>query len=716
MRTKKMLSAMLALGIFCGLFVSCSSNKADKMEYYKPDGVYKKISLSIPETFTPSVVDDIGAQETEDEVILCGKLSDNIAFLHIDKESNKTTAFSTNLSGFPMAFCALDNGYALLTKDGKQSEIFIKLLLLSENMEVYGEADLPGYYFNDESICRMWYSDGNFYIASEGSDSLISVSESDMASKTVHLSGKIINTERSPDSTVYVLTESSIGVRKLWTVESNTLREIHSETDWRGVPSNRFFLYDSKIYYISKAGMAEYGTGSLILDFVNSGLVYSNVVSLHVSDVNTLYCLYRSPLTKEYELYRMEKMSDEMIPAKKLIEVTYMESGKSFVELAVTMFNAISEEYYAVCDIRSYASNDVNATINEFEKSIVKNDIGDVLVFTNEEYIQTYSDVFLDLSHFTDTAEYFDCVTDSLKSDEKFYALSPYFIANTLVGRRDYLPSGEWTIAAFLSASDSIKDGYILNVNSRSFMQEIILMNRLEDYIDGTKNTFNSPEFASLLEYLGSFPEENQVNLKSRDTAYMSGECLLKNTSISAVNLYLEEKMRFGVLEKDKLFYIGYPNDSGTGTVSMNFGELFAVNRTSAVKDGAWEFINFVMNSSDLILNAAGHSQIPSSKAVFWDWIAYEGALPYVLNPTTFEAMPLQDNNPENYPVVTIDEKFKNEYYKMIDSLTACSTVPSAIKEIVNEEISAYYAGLHSAEETGKYIWSRVSLYLNENE
>ena len=78
--------------------------------------------------------------------------------------------------------------------------------------------------------------------------------------------------------------------------------------------------------------------------------------------------------------------------------------------------------------------------------------------------------------------------------------------------------------------------------------------------------------------------------------------------------------------------------------------------------------------------------------------------------------MPLQDNNSENYPVVTIDEEFKNEYYKMIDSLTACSTVPAAIKEIVNEEISAYYAGLHSAEETGRYISGRVSLYLNENE
>ena len=58
MRTNRILSAMLALVMFCGLFVSCASNKSDKTEFYKPDGVYQKISLSIPEAFTPSV-DDI---------------------------------------------------------------------------------------------------------------------------------------------------------------------------------------------------------------------------------------------------------------------------------------------------------------------------------------------------------------------------------------------------------------------------------------------------------------------------------------------------------------------------------------------------------------------------------------------------------------------------------------------------------------------------------
>lgn len=195
----------------------------------------------------------------------------------------------------------------------------------------------------------------------------------------------------------------------------------------------------------------------------------------------------------------------------------------------------------------------------------------------------------------------------------------------------------------------------------------------------------------------------------------MDGTCLLRNTSISSLNIYLEEQMRFGVLEEGELSYIGYPNNSGSGTVSVGFGEFFAVNRTSAMADGAWEFIDFVMNSSDLILQEAGHSQIPSSKAVFRDWIAYEGANPYVCDKRTFTAVPLQKEYEGDLPVAVIDEEFRNAYYEMIASLRACNVVPAEIREIAEEEVSAFYAGLCSAEETGKNISSRVSLYLNEN-
>ena len=713
---KKLIITILITGMLSNLFASCTSNKADETMYYKPDGVYEKFSINLTEIFTPSVVYDIAIEETEDELVLCGKSSDSIAFLHINKNSNDARVHATDFVGLPLSFCTTADGYALLIKETMQSEILVKLLFLSETMEVSGEKILSDYYFPEESPCRMWYSDGTICIATQNTDTILSVSETDMESTSIPLSGTIVNVEQTQDNTISILTESNIGLRKLWTVEHGTLRELHSEMDWRNIPSDRIFSYENEIYYISKAGLVRYGESTASLDFVNSGLVYANIQSLCVSDRETVFCLYRSPLTKEYELYRMEKMPEERIPEKKLIEVTYMESGKSFVELAVTTFNAISEEYYVICDVRGGNSEeDITVLLGEFEKAILKNDIGDVIVFSDEEYIQTYSDIFWDLSESIDTSEYFDCVMDSLMVQEKLYALSPYFIVNTLVGRYENLPVDEWTIENFLSISETLEDGYILSVNSRSYMQEILLMNRLGDYIDGTENTFNSPEFVSLLEYLASFPEENRVNLHSRDTAYMQGKCLLRNASISTINQYLEEKMRFGVLEEGKLFYIGYPNDSGTGTVSVNFGELFAVSHSSSVKDGALEFLQFIMNSSDLIVNAAGHSQIPSSKTVFWDWISYEGALPYVCNPQTFEAMPLQYNNPENYPVVTIDEEFQNEYYEMIDSLTACSVVPVVIKEIVNEEISAFYAGIHSAEETGSYISSRVSLYLHEN-
>ena len=132
---KKLIITILITGMLSNLFASCTSNKADETMYYKPDGVYEKFSINLTETFTPSVVYDIAIEETEDELVLCGKSSDSIAFLHINKNSSDTRVHATDFDGLPLSLCTTADGYALLIKETIQSEILVKLLFLSETME-----------------------------------------------------------------------------------------------------------------------------------------------------------------------------------------------------------------------------------------------------------------------------------------------------------------------------------------------------------------------------------------------------------------------------------------------------------------------------------------------------------------------------------------------------------------------------------------------------
>ena len=147
----------------------------------------------------------------------------------------------------------------------------------------------------------------------------------------------------------------------------------------------------------------------------------------------------------------------------------------------------------------------------------------------------------------------------------------------------------------------------------------------------------------------------------------------------------------------------------------MNLDFYFSVNRNSPAVQGALEFIDFLMNSSDLLIEAAGHSYMPSSKSVFTEWLDYEGAYPYVCHYPSMTAIPKQDTSAdENYPVVAIDDQFKNKYYTLIDSLTVGDSVPIMVTEIVKEELSAFYARIHTAEETAEMISNRVALFLGE--
>ncbi|MBO5127909.1 MAG: hypothetical protein J6D10_10105, partial [Clostridia bacterium] len=106
---------------------------------------------------------------------------------------------------------------------------------------------------------------------------------------------------------------------------------------------------------------------------------------------------------------------------------------------------------------------------------------------------------------------------------------------------------------------------------------------------------------------------------------------------------------------------------------------------------------------------------MPSSKSVFSEWLDYEGEYSYLCHYSSMTAIPEQNTTAsENYPVVVIDDQFKSMYYELIDSLSAGSTVPAVVTEIVKEELSAFYAGIHTAGETAEMISNRVALFLGE--
>lgn len=716
MRYRRIFAIFLLCPAILMLFTACGTGQKNGITMYKPEGVYEKEEIPFTENFHPAMSYDCGIQIHGDTVYLCGKSSEHISIFYTNLNTGDTSLVDTGITGIPFGFCVTDTGYSIVVMDTADYVTITTMYSVSADGTVLDTAALSNTWYAEESDPFMWYSDGTVYMTSENSGTLVRGNLAEMTVVSEPLPNSVVSVSYDTGGKAYLLL-AGLGTRNLYTIENDILTEIHQDINFRSVFSDHVFVLNDEIYYYDSDGIKKHGENKAILDFIDSGLVNTNIEALTIKDMDDVFCLYRSPLTQELIFYRMNKKEEENIRDKIQIEVTFAENGKSFVQLAASIFNAVSDEYHVVCDIhRSYGSENYDTLLNQFEKAILKGDVGDIIVYSDKEFLQKYSSIFLNMTEYVNQEEYFHCVMDSLKVNDAVYAMSPYFTVNTLVGLKENLPAGgEWTTKTFLEMSNTPEGTYLLSVNSRSYMQEILLMNRLGDYISGAENTFDSDEFIALLEHLKTYPEENQLHIRSADNAFMNRTCILRNTTLSSLNIYIEEKMRFGVLDEGELCCIGFPNDSGNGIADVNLDFCFSINRNSPAVQGALEFIDFLMNSSDLLLSTTSHSYMPTSKEVFVDWLDEEGKYPYVCYLQSMTAVPEPDiSMDKEYPVVVIDDQFKNAYYELIDSLRAGSTVQAAVTEIVKEELSAFYAGIHTAGETAEMISSRVALYMNE--
>ena len=569
MRYRKIFTIFFLCPAVLMLFTACGTGQKNGITMYRPEGVYEKEEIPFAEDFHPAMSYDCGIQIHNDTVYLCGKSSEHISIFCTNLNTGETSLVDTGITGIPFGFCVTDTGYGIVVMNTADYVTNTTMYSITADGTVLDTAVLSNTWYAEESDPFVWYSDGTVYLTSENSGTLVRVNLTDMTVVPESLPDSVVSVTYDPDGKAHLLL-SGLGTRNLYTIENGGFTEVYPDINFRAVFSDHVFVLNNEIYCYDSDGIKKHGETGAILDFIDSGLVYTNIEALTIKDIDDVFCLYRSPLTEELFFYRMNKAEEETIREKIQIKVTFAENGKSFVQLAASMFNAVSEEYHVVCDIhRSYGSEDYDALLNQFEKAILKGDVGDIIVYSDEEFLRKYTSAFLDLTGYVNPNQYFRCVMDSMKVDDVVYAMSPYFTVHTLVGSEEFFPAGmEWTTSGFIALSENLPaETHLLSVNSRSYMQEILLMNRLSDYIIGTENTFASDEFVSLLEHLKTYPEENQLHIRSADNAFQSGKCLLRNTDLSSIRA---GRANPAILDRVSVEYYGVATPlTQIGTVSV---------------------------------------------------------------------------------------------------------------------------------------------------
>lgn len=232
-----------------------------------------------------------------------------------------------------------------------------------------------------------------------------------------------------------------------------------------------------------------------------------------------------------------------------------------------------------------------------------------------------------------------------------------------------------------------LDSGQLLNL----FLQGSETLWGMVDWETGSCN-FDTPLFEKLLEAARRYGDNGRKEL-SPEIAYN-------------INL----KFFFGFngsaeQEGEGRVYSGFLFDDGCHGVSVPLYTM-AVNANSTHKEGAWEFISFLLGEE--VQDSQKWDVPPVHRKTFDKWL--EQCI-NVLSEERFENGHMY--YPAYYGEDTSAEK-REEYKKAIEDTKTLPTRTASILTIVLEEAEYYFNGSKSAEEVSRIIDNRVQLYLNE--
>lgn len=204
---------------------------------------------------------------------------------------------------------------------------------------------------------------------------------------------------------------------------------------------------------------------------------------------------------------------------------------------------------------------------------------------------------------------------------------------------------------------------------------------------------FDTPLFRKLLEAAGRYGDDGRKEMQPQ---------IVKNINLEnffGFNGSAEQEAEGSVS-------VGVLFDDGCYGVSVPLYTM-AVNAASAHKEGAWEFISFLLG--DQVQGRQEMYLPPVQREAFAQWL--EWFIPYMSEERTEAGHTL---TPAYYGENTSEEKRK-EYQRKLEEARPLPMGTSLILTIVREESAYYFNGSKSADEVIPMINNRVQLYLNEH-
>ena len=309
-------------------------------------------------------------------------------------------------------------------------------------------------------------------------------------------------------------------------------------------------------------------------------------------------------------------------------------------------------------------------------------------------------------------------VLDVYSQDGHLYRLPTFYGVETLIGESCYVGNKEnWSVDEFIQHWNSLPDGFTFNGSTQSEeIYYVLLRSNINSFIDYENASvhFDSPEFKRLLEFCCQF-KTNHGNKMIYDTEAPIFLTRCKIDSLLSMS---------HVLGDDKEYtFVGYPSENGEGAFFYDRGPCFSIcaKTSSDQQHGAWEFIRSFATYEYQKEHAV--SWVPSGS----DDLQFGGEMGFCINNKAFDEVTQNiidgtylskmtyEIQGESYPIILPTAKVRDRLVHYFESVQNHSSGnPSAVYNIVTEEIMGCLAGEKSVEDTIRMIQSRASIWISE--
>ncbi len=611
--------------------------------------------------------------------------------------------------------------------------------------------DISSTYINSIKISDS----GDVYVVAEN---VYIVFDSDMNYKTKFEldGGWISNICISGDSVYLYYYEDSN--QKLCVVENGTKTDYNGENIKTVINNMYEFLgfYNGQLYYRTNTNVSKYDpntdTISEEMNFINSDISQSQINSIKLlPDGRMLVTTYNySNESSQTTIQLMTKVPDEEIQEEIIVKLATLYSNYNIVN-SVIKFNKqntgirISLVTY---DQYNNEENNYQGGVTQFNNDIITGNLPDIILLDSSLPVESYfqKGIFADLNTYIDDAEngidrsnYLTNIFDATTVDGKLYSIIMSFSLQTLIAKSQYVGTESgWTFEEMLDAINNMPEGMTaFFTSSRDEIIHQFFGNCMDLFINWEtgETKFETQGFIDFIKYLAQCPEQGyweayyasqgddyvydqelETEMQQKyELRYYKDYGLLEYGNLSSFTDFLYDQNTFA---SSDITAIGYPTDSGNGAIIVPNIEL-AISQSSKVKNQAWEVLKFFLND-DSITNRSYYfspniSNLESQAANAKDNYYY-----YENTEDDYEWYREQGYSEDYIEYLKkskqpFDQKVVDITMNLIKNATVVSRSDSDLLEIITEELSGFFGGTKTAEETAKVIASRAKIYISEH-